>query len=380
MQKQYGCDGVCKKLEMRISEKGGLSRLKKFEGGSAVLNQRKLDRLALEEELRKHVERQHRGRKFPILSKLRELKELAENGDENGIDSTSLSEAHLLNKREIGEIDQACQMMINTNELSRRVGLICVKADEPQPPDFTTMRSAGEIANDVRPWDVRVQDVLWQELMAEKTAVEEEQAEAREEEKATQEEEKEKERDAYSQYGIDFDWVGVARGTTELGETLKNQWDSGKSIGMMWVDGGDKSWGLDVLLGFQRNSSGKFQVVTHELRPRRDSRGWSLDSVFVSKKHGVAENQHQVQSAAIVARYWDSKSVVRVRGLEWCGRLILEPFTWESVMSDAKGKYVTLPLDQRLEIRDTYRPSVVFHSFGMSVTKEEVREDAVPAS
>lgn len=374
MQEIYGCDGKCKQMEMRISELGGLSRLKKFEGGTEVLNKRKTAKSGLEEKLWEHVSSQHGSRKYPILSKLQGLKDMVSRTEVEGVNTESLSEKHLLNKTSVGEIDRACQMMVNTNELHRRVGLLCVTADEPQPPDFTTMSGAGEMANDIRPWDVRVQEVLRQELLAEKEALEEER---KEEEKKEPEERKEEEKEAsYSQYGIEFDWLGTAKGTSKLGKFIHEGWRRGKSFGLLWVDGGDKGWGLDVLLGFEVRGKKVF-VITHELRPRKDGRCWSLDSEFVPKCHGDTERQMRVKSAQTVNRYWDSKCMVKRRGLEWCGQLILEPFPWDSVRSDTRGKFVTVPLEQRLELRNTYRPSVCWHTFGMSVTREEVRKNEI---
>ena len=50
--------------------------------------------------------------------------------------------------------------------------------------------------------------------------------------------------------------------------------------GILWVTN-DGSWCLDVVLGLCRDCNDDLKLVTHELRPEEDNRGWNLNGVFL---------------------------------------------------------------------------------------------------
>ena len=211
-----------------------------------------------------------------------------------------LAEKNVLDEKWVNEINLACKMMINHHELERRAGLLDVEPDEEQPPDFLLMARAGTNLNRTRPWDVRLQEVLEEELELERELFFEDDAE--------------KEDVSYSQFGLGFDWEGTARGETAWSRTLKNKWENKKHFGVMWIDSTDKQWALDVLLGFQWKD-GELEVITHELRPRNDEQGWDLNGEFVPKRHGLYQRQVKTTDKKTLERYWDNKCIVRKRGM-----------------------------------------------------------------
>ena len=386
MQTMYGCNGECKKMQTKIAELGGLSRLKHYEGGQERLAEREKEREEIQETLQRHCRQFHdHVRQFPIVERLKELKQFVwDRSMDLEIESQLLCESHYLDKKEYDELSRACRMMVNQHELTRRARLIDVKPDEEQIPDFGFMACAGRALNDTRPWDIRVQQVMEDEMEAQRTLFWEE--ELHEEFKDPTD--SQTFLHSYSQFGLEFDWEEVARAGSEWDKTLQNAWNNGKQVGLLWVDSTDRRWGLDVLLGFERvrvrvgrRWKRELHVVTHELRPRNDNTGWNINVEFTPKGFGGRSVQTRCNTPGVMGRYWDDKCQVFKRSLAWCGQLIMEPFMFDYVSKDKSGWHVTVSQELKKELRSLYSEGTCYWVFGLvslpeSDESKEVDEDS----
>ena len=348
--------------------------MKQYEGGRQRLNERQAEKEETQALLRTHCEQFHdHVRSFPILGRLRELKSfVSEREIDKILNAADLAEEHYLGEEEYDEINRACRMMVNQHELARRGRLIDVLPNEEEIPDFALMASAGRALNDTRPWDVRVEEVLEDEIGAQRDAF----WEGEMHQGCTDPSDSQALLEGYSQYGMDFDWVEVARRGSEWDKSLSKTWRSGKHVGLMWIDSVTRRWGFDVLLGFEHINE-ELHVVSHELRPRNDNVGWNINVEFVPKRLGAGNVQDRCSTDGVEARYWDKTCKVMKRTLAWCGQLLFEPFILDSVTKDKNGWSVNVGGEMKRELRGMYSKGTCFWVFGL-VTLEtgERKEDA----
>lgn len=370
MQTVYGCNGECKELQTKITEMGGMSRLKHYEGGQERLAQREREKEALQGLLATHCREFHdHVRQYPILERLKELRQFVWDRDlDLEIDPQILHEKHYLGEKEYGEINRACRMMVNQHELRKRARLIQVQDDEEEIPDFGLMASAGRACNDTRPWDIRVEQALEDGMEAQRTMFWDDELHVEMKDPSDSQTLLE----SYSQYGIEFDWHEVARPGSEWDKTLKKAWKSHKQVGMLWIDSTDRRWGLDVLLGFERfrprnGRREQLHVVTHELRPRNDNTGWDINVQFTPKQ---CNRQDPCSTRGVMDRYWDSKCKVCKRTLAWCGQLVFEPFLFDYVSKDKHGWFVTIATELKRELRGMFSRGTCLWVFGLISTPE----------